>query len=96
MDGVRNICAEEGVPVQVIGHPSMIGIWLGDTAPTDFRDLPGHNASRYEEVVYGMIRRGVMPVDDAREPWFTCAAHTTADVGETLEAFSDSLGEALK
>jgi glutamate-1-semialdehyde 2,1-aminomutase len=96
MDGVSNICAEEGVPVHVIGHPSMIGIWFGDTEPTDFRDLPGHNASLYEDVVFGMIRRGVMPVDDAREPWFTCAAHTNADVGETLEAFSDSLGEALK
>jgi glutamate-1-semialdehyde 2,1-aminomutase len=96
MDGIHKICAEEGVPVRVVGHPSMIGIWFGDDEPADFRDYPRHNEDLYTEVVMGMISKGVMPVDDAREPWFTCSAHTDADVGETLEAFSDSLGEALR
>jgi glutamate-1-semialdehyde 2,1-aminomutase len=96
MDGVRKICAEEGVPVHVIGHPSMVGIWFGDEEPREYRDYPRHDAELYAKVVTGMIGRGVMPVDDGREPWFTCAAHTDADVGETLEAFSDSLSEALQ
>ena len=96
MDGVRGICAEEGVPCHVIGHPSMIGIWFGEDEPTDFRDYSGHDEDLYGEVVMGMIRRGVMPVDDAKEPWFTCAAHSSADVGETLEAFSAALSEALQ
>ena len=42
----------------------------------------------------GMINRGVMPVDDAKEPWFISSAHTDEDVAETLTAFEDALVEA--
>ena len=42
-----------------------------------------------------MIGRGVIPADDALEPWFLSAAHSTEDVAVTLEAFSDSLIDAL-
>jgi glutamate-1-semialdehyde aminotransferase len=46
-------------------------------------------------MVDGMIRRGVMPCIDGREPWFTCASHTMEDVAVILEAMSDALVEAL-
>jgi glutamate-1-semialdehyde aminotransferase len=36
-----------------------------------------------------------MPVPDALEPWVICAAHTDEDVATSLQAFEDSLGEAL-
>jgi glutamate-1-semialdehyde aminotransferase len=41
-----------------------------------------------------MIGRGVMPVDDALEPWFISSAHSDEDVATSLEAFGDSLVEA--
>ena len=41
-----------------------------------------------------MIRRGVMPVDDAKEPWFISSAHSEEDVAETLAAFEEALVEA--
>jgi len=95
MEGIRGISGEKGVPTQVLGTPSMFGIFFGDEAPRDFRDAGGHDEELYSKVVMGMISRGVLPCDDAREPWFISAAHGDAEVEQSLTAFDEALGEAL-
>ncbi len=95
MEGVERICADAGVPVHLIGLPSMFGIFLGENPPRDYRDVVNHEEDLYSEIVMGIIRRGVFPVDDAREPWFVSAAHSDEDVATSLTAFEDSLREAL-
>jgi glutamate-1-semialdehyde 2,1-aminomutase len=94
MNGIEGILAEEGVAGHVVGHWSMFSIFFGDDAPRDFRDSANHDGDLYADVVGRMIGRGVMPVDDALEPWFISAAHSDEDVAKTLEAFGDSLVEA--
>ncbi len=94
MHGIAGILAEEGVAGHVVGHWSMFSIFLAEEPPREFRDAARHDGDLYEEIVRGMIRRGVMPVDDALEPWFVSAAHTEADVATTLEAFGDALADA--
>ncbi|HKX76674.1 MAG TPA: aspartate aminotransferase family protein [Acidimicrobiia bacterium] len=95
MEGLGAILAETGVEGMVLGHPAMFSIYLGEGRPVDYRAIAPHNARLYGAVVEGMIDRGVMPCIDAREPWFICAAHTMDDVAVTLEAFRESLREAL-
>ncbi|MEE8332198.1 MAG: aminotransferase class III-fold pyridoxal phosphate-dependent enzyme, partial [Acidimicrobiia bacterium] len=94
MRGIEGILAEEGVPGHVVGHHSMFGISFSEEAPREYRDYANHDEDLYGEVILGMIRRGVLPVDDAREPWFISAAHSAQDVALTLEVFGDSLAEA--
>ncbi|MFQ5554442.1 MAG: aspartate aminotransferase family protein [Acidimicrobiia bacterium] len=94
MQGIAGILAEEGVPGHVVGPWSMFGISLSEQAPREFRDYANHDEALYSDVIMGMIRRGVMPVDDAREPWFLSAAHSADDVARTLAAFGDALQEA--
>ncbi len=96
MEGLSKICAERGVPVQITGHWSMFSLFFSEHVPTEFRDTRHHDAELYGNVVHGMIRRGVMPVDDALEPWFLCAAHDDDDVALSLQAFEESLSEALR
>jgi glutamate-1-semialdehyde 2,1-aminomutase len=96
MEGLTRTLVEFGVEGQVLGHPSMFSVYLGEGRPTEFRDVAGHDARLYSAVIAGMIERGAMPCIDAREPWFISAAHTMEDVAETLEAFSDSLVHALQ
>ncbi len=96
MEGVARICADAGVPAHVVGHPAMIGVFFGEGPPREYRDVARHDAALYGEVVFGMIRRGVLPVDDAREPWFTSAAHSEEDVATTLTAFEDALRDAKR
>ncbi len=95
MRGLDGICKAKGVPAHIVGHPSMVGVFFGEDRPTEFRHKAGHNADLYGEVVLRMIGRGVLPVDDALEPFFMSAAHTEEDIAVTLQAFEDSLVEAL-
>lgn len=95
MDGIARICADRGVPAHLVGVPAMFGIFLGEEPPRHFRDLAGHDEELYERVTMGMIRRGVFPCPDGREPWFLCAALDDEDLATTLAAFEDSLAEAL-
>jgi glutamate-1-semialdehyde aminotransferase len=44
----------------------------------------------------GIIKRGVMPDADGREPWFLCYALSEEDVSETLNIFNDSVKDAKK
>jgi len=94
-EGMVRICADHGVSAHGVGHPSMVGLFLGEEPPRDFRDIVNHDADLYGRVAIGMIHRGVFPVDDAREPLFLSAAHSDEDIATTLTAFEDSLVEAL-
>jgi glutamate-1-semialdehyde 2,1-aminomutase len=94
MAGIEGILVEEGVPGHTVGHWSMFGISLSEEAPRDYRDYRNHDEELYAAVIAGMIRRGALPVDDAREPFFLSAAHSPEDVALTLEAFGDSLRES--
>lgn len=95
MSGLEAICADKSVPAHIVGVPAMFSIFFGDEPPKDFRDLVNHDAELYASVVEGMITRGVMPCDDAKEPWFLCAAHSEEDVATSLTAFEEALGDAI-
>jgi glutamate-1-semialdehyde 2,1-aminomutase len=94
MNGFAGILAEEGVAGHITGHWSMFSVSLSEEPPTEYRDYANHDEDLYGAVIKGMIQRGVLPVDDAREPFFLSAAHSAEDVALTLEAFGDSLQEA--
>jgi glutamate-1-semialdehyde 2,1-aminomutase len=94
MEGFGRMLAAAGVPSHIVGLPAMFGVFLGEKAPREFRDAAHHDAEFYEKLTRGMIRRGVLPVDDALEPWFLCAALSDEDVATTLSVFEDALKEA--
>jgi len=94
MEGIARICADHSEPAKIIGVPSMFSIFFSDGELKDYRDTANHDSDLYESVIFGMIDRGVMPVDDAKEPWFLSSAHSDEDVAETLTAFEDALVEA--
>jgi glutamate-1-semialdehyde 2,1-aminomutase len=95
MEGIEGLLVDKGVEGTVTGHPSMFSIFLGEGDPKEFRDVSGHDEDLYEDILFRMIRKGVMPCPDALEPWFVCAAHTDEDVATTLQVFEESLTEAL-
>ena len=95
MHGISSILDDRGVEGMVVGHPSMFSVFIGEGVPLEFRDYARHDARIYNNMIMAMIRRGVAPCPDAREPWFTCAAHTDDDVARTLEVFEESLESTL-
>ena len=70
----------------------MFGILLGsDQEPHDFRDYLSGDSALYEKIGMELIRRGVQPDADGREPWFLCYALSEENVNETLNIFNDSV-----
>lgn len=94
MEGFTRICAEQGVTAHVLGLPAMFGLVFSEKAPREFRDAVNHDEELYTDLTHRMIQRGVLPVDDALEPWFLCAALSDEDVATTLAVFEESLKEA--
>lgn len=70
----------------------MFGVVLGiEQEPHDFRDYFKGDGELYENLAVELIRRGVQPDGDGREPWFVCSALNEEDVNETLNIFNDSV-----
>jgi glutamate-1-semialdehyde 2,1-aminomutase len=96
MKGIDDILTEADIPHVVTGVPSMFGIFLGsDQEPYEFRDYLKGDGDLYEEIGMELIKRGVQPDADGREPWFLCYALSNDDVDETLNVFNDAV-EAVK
>ncbi len=97
MTGIGEILTEADLPSAIIGVPSMFGIVLGvEEEPRDFREYFSGDGELYENLALELIKRGVQPDGDAREPWFLCAALNEEDVNETLNVFNDSLKAVRK
>ncbi len=86
MEGIERVLADRGVEGKVTGHPSMFSVFLGEGDLNEFRDTSKHNEALYEEISFGMIRRGVMPCPDALEPSFVCASHSDEPYRDILSA----------
>jgi glutamate-1-semialdehyde 2,1-aminomutase len=94
MSGLGEILTDAGIPNKVLGVPPMFGLILGkDEEPTDFRGYVEGDAALYEAIVMALIKRGVQPDNDGREPWFLCYSHSEQDIADTLSAFEDAVRE---
>ena len=97
MAGLDEILTEQDIPHVVTGVPTMFSLLLGSNEePQTFRDYLKSDMGLYEEIGLELIRRGVMPDSDGREPWFLCEALSEADVEETLNVFNDSVKAVKK
>jgi glutamate-1-semialdehyde 2,1-aminomutase len=97
MKGIDDILTEQDIAHVVTGLPPMFSILLGiEEEPHEFRDYIAGDGELYEHIAYELIKRGVMPDADGREPWFLCAALNEKDVDETLNIFNDSVKVAKK
>ncbi len=95
MTGIGEILTEAGIPHAIPGVPSMFGIVLDiEQEPHDFRDYFKGNSDLYEKLALELIKRGVQPDGDSREPWFLCYSLSEEDVNETLNVFNDSVKAA--
>jgi glutamate-1-semialdehyde 2,1-aminomutase len=94
MDGISDILTEASIPHKVTGVPSMFSFILGtDEVPHDFRAYCDGDDDLYERLAYALVRRGVMPDPDGREPWFMSYSHGNQVIDETLSIFKEAVWE---
>lgn len=96
-EGIDAILYQAGIPHHMTGLPALFGFVLGrEDPPYDFRDYCSGDDALYEKLVYALIRRGVMPDADGREPWFMSYSHDEQVVDETLNIFADVIEEITR
>lgn len=73
----------------------MFGVHFAEQCPRDYRDYLATDYQTYNAILEDLVTRGAMPDPDSREPWFFCAAHTEADIDDTLNLFEESVEAVL-
>jgi glutamate-1-semialdehyde 2,1-aminomutase len=96
MDGLKKIFDEVGIPTVMTGHPAMFTYTLGITEMTDARGWSKGDADLYLAIVSKAYEQGVMPDNDAREPWFLSYSHSEADIDETLNVMQDVVKKVIQ
>jgi glutamate-1-semialdehyde 2,1-aminomutase len=97
MEGIDEILTAADIMHHMTGLPSIFGFILGvNESPKDFRDYCTGDDELYEKLAFELIRRGVMPDSDGREPWFLCYSHDDGVIDETLSIFEDSVKAVKK
>ena len=95
-DGLSKILSNHNVAHCFTGHPSMSGLFLSESAPTNARDFKGSNYPFYEKLAEELLEDGVLCEFDPREPWFICEAHAKDALQPTLTAFEAALERSLQ
>lgn len=95
--GLKKVLDRYSIPAVVQGPDTMPGIVFSEKECIhEFRDWAEGDHALYEDIIYTLHGKGVMPDADSREPFFTCAAHTDEDADFTINAFEEAVKEVMQ
>ena len=94
--GLKRILSSRGIAHCFVGHPSMMGLFFDDHAPTDYRDWVNTNYEFYDALAPELHELGILVEPDSREPWFMCEAHDVKCLEETLDKFERAVDITLR
>ena len=89
-------CTRSGVEATAAREGSAFCVYFMDHAPRDWHDLAEHHDFTADELLrQGLIERGVYVFPLATKQWSISAAHSEADLEQTVEAFRPALDAVL-
>ena len=89
MAGLKGAADAAGVPFSVDSEGGMFGFFLFDTLPQNYAKVMTTDNQRFNTLFHGMLERGVYFAPALYEAGFMSAAHTEADIAETVAAAQD-------
>ena len=92
-DGFAKACQSTGVPHVVQRVGSMTTLFFHQGPVTSWDDAAKCDTEAFAKFFWGMLRRGVYLPCSQYEAMFVSAAHTEAEIDETIEAAKESLAE---
>jgi len=95
-DGLGQILSSRGIEHSFVGHPSMMGLFFSEDAPSDYRDWVNTNYDFYDALAPELHELGILVEPDSREPWFMCEAHDMECLAETLDKFEQAVDITMK
>ncbi len=95
--GLKAIIERVGLPACVTWEGPLGGIQFVPETPHNYRQANMGNKEMWTNYWYGMLSRGVIPMGSAWfEEYSISAAHTEADIDETLNITEDVLNEVKR
>ncbi|MCI8538072.1 MAG: glutamate-1-semialdehyde 2,1-aminomutase [Oscillospiraceae bacterium] len=91
--GLRKAAADAGVPVAVNRIESLLAPFFTPTEVTTFVDAKGSDVGRYAQYFAGMLQRGIYLAPAQFEAMFISAAHSEAEMEQTITAAREVLAE---
>ena len=86
VDGLTGAAAAEGVPFSADCQGGMFGFFLLPQLPQNYSQVMQSDSARFNLLFHGLLDRGVYIAPALYEAGFVSAAHTDADIAETVSA----------
>jgi glutamate-1-semialdehyde 2,1-aminomutase len=86
INGLKEAAAAEGVAFSADSEGGMFGFFLLDALPQNYPQVMKTEGARFNQLFHGLLERGVYIAPALYEAGFVSAAHTEADIAETVSA----------
>lgn len=89
--GLGKILDHRNIAHSFTGHPSLMGLFFSENAPSDYREWIHSDYSFYDALAPELHELGILVEPDSREPWFLCESHNMECLSETLDKFEQAV-----
>jgi glutamate-1-semialdehyde 2,1-aminomutase len=86
VDGLKSAAAAEGIPFSADCEGGMFGFFLLPELPRNYSQVMKSDSARFNVLFHGLLERGVNIAPALYEAGFVSAAHSEADIAETVAA----------
>ena len=93
--GLSDILRRRGIEHSFSGHPSLMGLFFSDKAPSNYREWVHSDYKLYDALAPELHELGILVEPDSREPWFLCESHNMECLSETLDKFERAVDITL-
>ena len=83
--GLSRILSDRDIEHCFTGHPSLMGLFFAECAPSDYREWMQSDYDFYDTLAPELHDQGILVEPDSREPWFLCESHDMECLNETLD-----------
>jgi glutamate-1-semialdehyde 2,1-aminomutase len=89
MAGLKQAADAAGVPFSVDSEGGMFGFFLFDALPQNYAKVMTTDNAKFNKLFHGLLDRGVYIAPALYEAGFMSAAHTDADIAETVSVATE-------
>ena len=89
--GLRKIVSQADVPTQINRVGSLLTVFFGLEAISNFDDAQGLDRSAFSRFFHAMLDRGIYLPPSPFEAWFVSLAHTEEEITQTLRAAQSAI-----
>ncbi len=95
MQGLQAVADAQDVPFSTDCEGGMFGFFFLPQLPQHYQQVMQTDAARFNRFYHGLLQRGIYMAPALYEAGFVSAAHSDADIDETVACAAQALREAL-